>query len=920
VSSALVLLALCPLAGAAPAADGPLKLTVEGGTWGMFVHGLDTPVLVLAGPAGATCELVESDAFGQPTGWRSTVTLGADPQRLALSGELGYHRLTGRAGAGRAETDFGVVPAQAPGCRPESFFASNTSSVRTGQELKLLNLLGMRVQRTHFQGWARCTKPADGSAVPMNFDGLDKAWKEAKASGSWVLPIVAYAFENGKSDLANQTGMHGPPRDFAEFCATWEVILRRYPELTTYEFWNEPWIFGWTWAADAAEYRKLQKQWCQMALRVNPKLRLIAGNSSMFCEDHLEAWPDCWQGLLQGTSHHPYCGAGHATMRVGGQGRSMDHGMVVTRRMGLPFYYLTEGGTEYRDPASLGDERNNGQNARKLVHYHLRAALTGCYQANVQWDIGYGPAWTLPNTLYAVMTSFLEDRPCLADIWPRQELLWGGVFANPAAADDAVRALPRAAELQARWHVPIPPERAADTTKVAVVQALTGASNEQLDQGGTLTIAEAADLRAFDATGRPIAPRDGRLVLPLGEWPVYVTTDTLSVVELRQRVGQGAIARVTPVNVYAGSLEQPADRAQTLRVRVENQLNRDLTGRVRVAPAGGADRAAAFSAPAGALVEVAVPWPGVASRPDNQYGVTVTVETPAGNVERQQVLAAARFVKRTVTVDGDLRHWDGVAPVLLDSDRLKGGVDLTQYLLNPNLARPDQVTAGNRVVARLWSAYDDANVYLALAINQNQLVNHAGEPARRGKVELPYREGTPEGLDHVRNTGDSVMFAFGFRDRVPGYGRQMDDPWAWKGHFHDTDYQYVAHPSTDGPKLIRLWGADTPRRTAYQTTREPWVTAVEGAKIAIVRDEADKLSIYEMSLPRRELQLFDPAAGRLRFGFQVITSAPVNGSNVLRWAEAAGVFDHWYGSGSFSPSWEETLPCQTFFGIEPPGR
>ena len=97
-------------------------------------------------------------------------------------------------------------------------------------------------------------------------------------------------------------GMHGPPRDFSEFCATWEVIIKRYPEIDTYEFWNEPWIFGWTWAADAVEYRNLQKQFFERALKANPKLRLIAGNSSMFCEDHIEAYPDCWKGLLQGVT------------------------------------------------------------------------------------------------------------------------------------------------------------------------------------------------------------------------------------------------------------------------------------------------------------------------------------------------------------------------------------------------------------------------------------------------------------------------------------------------------------------------------------------------------------------------------------------------------------------------------------------
>ncbi len=711
---------------------------------------------------------------------------------------------------------------------------------------------------------------------------------------------------------------HGPPRDFTEFCATWEAIIKRYPEITTYEFWNEPWIFGWTWAADAVEYRKLQKQFCEMALKANPKLRLLVGNSSMFCEDHIEAYPDSWKGLVHGTTHHPYCGAGHPTMRIGGQMRSLDHGLLVTKRMELPFYYLTEGGSEFRDKVgSVGDERNNPQNARKVAHYHLRSALAGCYQSNVQWDIGYGPAWTLPNTVYAVMTNLLEDRPCLADIWPQQELIYGAVFANPRFADAAVRALPRAGELSVRWTVPVPKERAEDATKVAVIQSMTGQGNDRIDTGGTLTIADANGLRALDATGRAIPAQGGKLVLPFGEWPVYVLSEKLSVAELRQRIADAAIAQVTAVNVSACSLLQPADQAQPLRVRVENQINRELKGTVTVTPiGGGAAVSAPFTAAAGRLVDVEVPWKGVKVRTDNQYGVTVTVKTAAGEVQREQVLAAARFVKLSPTVDGELTDWDTVTPVLIDSDRLKGGLDLTRYLLNPNLEKPTGDDTGKRVLARLWTAWDDANVYVALAVNEDNLVNHAGEPSKKGKAELPYRVGMPDGLDHIRYTGDSLMLAFGFRDRVPGWGRQMDDPWAWKGHFHDSDYHYVAHASTDGPQLIRLWGADTPRRTAYQTAKEPWVGPVEGAKLVIKRDETAKLSIYEMAIPRAELKLFDPAAGSLRFAFQVVTDEAVNGSNVLRWAESAGVFDHWWNSGSFSPSWEENLPCQTYFGID----
>lgn len=916
--------ALLALACAASGADMQTELAVRGGAHRICTVGIDHPTLHIAvsGAAGAVAvRLAAVDLWGAPA-WSADAVLHPDAGGKAEADvpgpdRAGFYAITADFAGGPARsTELGVVPVQPPGQRRESFFASNTSGFKRGTDADLLQRIGMRIQRLHFQPRPAGPLPAEPhGAIPLDFTEQDKALAEIAGKDQWVLPIAGYAIEGLKSPLAHRLQMHGPPRDAVEFIATWESILRHYPEVDAIEFWNEPWIFGWTWAATPGEYRALQQAWCEMALRVHPGLRIVAGNSSMFCEDHLEPYPTSWKGLLQGTSHHPYMGCGDAVSRHGSQRRSMDQGMGVTRRMGLPYYYLTEGGSEYR--ADEHATPDNLENATKIVQYFVDAALTGCFQANAQWEIGYGPAWTRSDTTFAVMASMLEDRPIVADIWPHHELIWGAIFANPRHVTDAVRALPRAGELSARWSVAVPPERAQDATKVAVVWAQTGSGNDHIDRDGTLTIAEPGDIRAFDTTGREIPRRDGALTVPFRDQAVYLASEALDVVAFRARIAGARLEHLTPVTVYAQSLAAPADQRQTVTVRVENQLNRDLDASVRLAP-GGETR---VRLPAGRLTDVAVPWPGMPPAADNQIAATVTVSTEAGTVVREQILQVARIVRRSPACDGTLAGWEGVVPVLLDSDRLRNGTDLTQYVLNPNLAKPTGTPERRRVVARVYAAYDDAHVYIAAAVDEDSFANTSGTAVFPDATDaagrpLPYREGWPDGLHHIRYRGDSLAMSFGFRDRVPGWGRQMADPWAWKGDFYDTDDAFVAHASSDGDKLARQWGEATTRRTAYQTEAVPGVGFIDAARVVIRRDEAAKRTIYTVAIPRSEMRLFDPAAGVCRFAFQLAEDKPVNVGRGLEWAEAAGVFDHWYSSGSFSPSWERALPCQTLWGIE----
>ena len=311
---------------------------------------------------------------------------------------------------------------------------------------------------------------------------------------------------------------------------------------------------------------------------------------------------------------------------------------------------------------------------------------------------------------------------------------------------------------------------------------------------------------------------------------------------------------------------------------------------------------------------VPVPWvPQIASF-SNGCAVRIHVKTAAGTVETPQILQVGCFIKGTPAIDGSKKGWGQVPAVVIDSDRLQPGTDITRYVLNPNLRRAE-ASAPRRAQVRLQSAWDEKFVYIRAEVEGDSLANSAGKPAVKGTLATPYLTADPAGLEHIRHTGDALFLAFGFRDRVPGKGRQMADPWAWKGHFHDTDVVLAAHTAVGGARLVQLWGSDGDRRNGYQTEKLPFHGDVPGGHSVVIRDEQTQITTYVVAIPRAALPGFDPLVGACRFTFRVTESKPVRDGMTLDWGEAAGVFSHWQSMGTYSPTWDTGYPCQTIFTI-----
>ncbi len=882
------------------AQDYQVEITLSEGAFNIVNREIPKPgekikPLILKVSGTGNYVFTANNIFGKKIDWEKKVILNGASE-IPFDAGMGYYEITASKGREKVVAiKLGIVPPYHPGVRKRSFFCSNTSHIRLGEELELLQRIGIKVQRVHIA--------SEGEGRNKNATILDTL----KQYDGWILPIVGYSLGE-RSEWAKKYNQHGPPADFSYFVSEWEKIVRDFSEVDVWEFWNEPWIFGWSWADTPFRYRELQTLWCNMALKVNPGNEIIVGNSWMFTMDHIKPYPDCWQnGLVQGSSHHPYVDNAFLNWRSGAYQRSLDATCLLNRSMGLKYTYVTEGGASVASPhfdnlkLSEFESPNNILNAAKIPELFAYNALAGIYQSNMQWDIGYGRDWTMSNTSFGVFTHFTEDRPVLVDVWPENELIQGAIFAHPQFISDEIKKLPRANEINARWEVEVPGGYNIDRTKVAFLWSLTGKDNFHLDEQSTITIANAKGLTAFDMMANEIPAKNGKLVLPFGQYPVYVTTDDLSVMELYERINSAVIENITAVNYYACSLTKSPQEKQQLRVRIKNQVNVPVHVKLEVKIEGNKQKLVQEAKlPAAKLIDVFIDWPGVELNAENQYPVSIFAEVTSndkkmGAFQRSQLLQQASFARKKITIDGNSNDWSEQIPVTLEA---VSEADESKYLLNPSLKKPAELE-DEKAAAQLYTAYDDEYVYFCMKGWGNQ--TRIGAVAKSG-LEL-WKKGEPDGLDHPADCGDVLQIAFGFRERVPHIGRQMGDLWEWKGHYYDTDYQYAIFKDAKGnDQVVTQWGPDTDRRTAYQIDLVPYVKNLDGAKVKITDD------CYEIAIPRSELKLFNPEQGQFRFDFML------NGK--FQWAASVGVFDFWKSNGTYSPSWTTTKPAQDFWGIE----
>ena len=539
-------------------------------------------------------------------------------------------------------------------------------------------------------------------------------------------------------------------------------------------------------------------------------------------------------------------GASVPSLRSGAYRRSLDYAIQTARRLGVRSVVVGETG---EDPTAFSPQ----EQAWKLITRHVLSLAAGAGQVFIAQ--GRGIPDPLPSAAaYACMTHLLRGTRYQEELWPDVPLLEAHLFAGP--------------------------ER-----RVAVVWSWAGDDPANPDRGA-LVLEDGSRLEAFDVMGQAVGIWKGsRLIVPLGEAPIWIVSTDLAANQVRDRIRGAKILGVAPATVWVRSLargDRPDRMTATLWVQSHRPWLVDAVAGL-MPPLGWRSRQTkqAFGLDAGQARELTfdlerVPpakgdaeAPSAADRPPYEIQAAVTLGEEW--VRRTQTVWLTQVPEQTVEVGYGLAAWEGIEPVVLASD-----------------------LAGIRAEVR--TAWDAKFFYFSAAVQRD-------------------RDGFMAG--RFASDGDAIQLAWGLDGRADddfgGRGRDKGLP---AGAFRDTDHLMAITFGKGGAQVIRLRGPHAMLRDHVPGNMDSWYGPVEGAVAAIARDAEKKVTIYEAAIPLAALAPLRAERGwTFRFSFRI-----GDGANLpLEWSRVAGVPDYLAGPGSFLPiSNAEDLPCQTLWTLVGP--
>ena len=525
--------------------------------------------------------------------------------------------------------------------------------------------------------------------------------------------------------------------------------------------------------------------------------------------------------------------AGAPNLRSGAYRRSLDYALQMARRMGVAHVVVAETGD---DPQAASPQ----QQAWKLVTRHVLSLAAGAERVVAAY--GRGVPTPMPAAAaYAWMTYLLDGTTYQADLWPDVPLIEAHLFVGA--------------------------ER-----RVAVVWSWVGPDPANPDRG-LLVFDDGSGLEARDVVGHQVGIWKGaRLIVPLGEAPIYIVSTDLRVDQVRDRFNRARVMGLAPVTVWVENLLHgtPPGRTQ-VSVWIQSHRPQRMDGMAGlVLPAGWKTRQAKyrFGLDPGQAREFVFDCDTSEDAGSPPYTITAAATLGEELTRQTQAVWSSQVTQRTIEVGYGLLGWEGIDPVVVRGEE------------------PD-------VWAEVRTAWDSQNFYFSAVVHRERATFQAGR---------------------FDSEGDAVQLAWGLSDRADDdFGHRGRDRGFPAGAFRDTDHLMALVFGKEGAQVIRLRVPRAALRSHVPGNLDPWYGPVKGARAEISRDAAGKQTIFEAAIPFEALAPLRPGRERtFRFSFRI-----GNGSDApLEWSRAAAVPDYLAGPGSFLPmSRVEGLPCQTWWSL-----
>jgi hypothetical protein len=234
--------------------------------------------------------------------------------------------------------------------------------------------------------------------------------------------------------------------------------------------------------------------------------------------------------------------------------------------------------------------------------------------------------------------------------------------------------------------------------------------------GSTLAVKAEKDFSAIDPYGNPMAPVEGRYVIPLGKEGYFLRGDGKkgSFEALLAALREASLAGIEPLAKACSDMTAPIGGKPALRLKLTNVLNQPVKGKLSVKLGGlQVEAPAELSFAAHETKEVPVRVTGGQPEPSNTYPLTMVFDAGAdGKSTHQEDMHCNVIARRTIKVDGKLGDWEGALPQIIN-DSGNAAPTMTEAAWFPMRTFDTSVKKG---AATAYLAADDENFYFAAKV------------------------------------------------------------------------------------------------------------------------------------------------------------------------------------------------------------